>query len=76
MPFVSRTRAIFRNAELGFFGVIVRTWRHTPRFCGLPLRPDLDLLFRELYESRRAGVRDLTRSGFRGFLISWLIVGI
>src|SRR5688572_33258875 len=33
-PFVSRTRAIFRRAEFGFFGVIVFTWRHTPRRCG------------------------------------------
>ena len=25
---------IFRKAELGFLGVIVLTWRQTPRFCG------------------------------------------
>jgi hypothetical protein len=30
----SRTRVIFRSAEFGFLGVIVRTNRHTPRFCG------------------------------------------
>src|SRR5437667_1731012 len=35
-PFVSRTRATFRNAEFGFFGVVVYTRVHTPRFCGLP----------------------------------------
>ncbi len=34
--FDSRTRAIFRRAEFGFFGVIVRTCRQTPRFCGAP----------------------------------------
>jgi len=34
---VRRTRAILRNAELGFLGVIVRTTVHTPRFCGAPL---------------------------------------
>src|SRR5581483_7143124 len=34
IPFVSRTRAIFRSAEFGFFGVIVETRVQTPRFCG------------------------------------------
>src|SRR3989338_595436 len=34
--FVSRTRATFRRAELGFFGVCVLTWRQTPRTCGRP----------------------------------------
>jgi hypothetical protein len=36
MPFVSRTRATFRSAEFGFFGVTVMTRVHTPRFCGAP----------------------------------------
>jgi hypothetical protein len=35
-PFVSRTRATFRRAEFGFFGVVVYTRMHTPRFCGHP----------------------------------------
>src|SRR5688572_21312225 len=60
-PLLSRTRAILRSAELGFFGVIVLTCRHTPRFCGLASR-SLTLLI-------RARLR-------RGFLINWLIVGI
>jgi hypothetical protein len=34
MPFVRRTRATFRNAELGFFGVVVYTRMQTPRRCG------------------------------------------
>src|SRR5579871_503584 len=34
---VSRTRATFRSAEFGFFGVVVYTRVHTPRRCGLPL---------------------------------------
>ncbi len=34
MPVVSLTLAILRKAELGFFGVIVLTCRHTPRRCG------------------------------------------
>src|SRR6185369_11113763 len=38
IPFVSRTRATLRSAELGFFGVVVYTRWHTPRRCGLPLR--------------------------------------
>jgi len=32
MLFVSRTRATFLSAELGFFGVVVYTLVHTPRF--------------------------------------------
>src|ERR1700716_163570 len=34
---VSFTRATFRSAEFGFFGVVVYTRVHTPRRCGLPL---------------------------------------
>ena len=34
IPFVSRTRAIFRRAEFGFFGVVVFTCVQTPRRCG------------------------------------------
>ena len=32
-----RTRATLRNAELGFFGVVVYTRVHTPRRWGEPL---------------------------------------
>ncbi|CNI63752.1 Uncharacterised protein [Mycobacterium tuberculosis] len=35
---VSFTRATFRSAEFGFFGVVVYTRVHTPRRCGLPFR--------------------------------------
>src|SRR5271165_3151908 len=41
-----RTRATFRSAELGFFGVVVYTRVHTPRRCGAAvffLRPLPDL---------------------------------
>src|SRR3974390_75758 len=60
-PLVSRTLATLRNAEFGFFGVVVYTRVQTPRFCG---------------EACSAGtvLRDL--SGCRGLAISWLIVGI
>ncbi|EKD46521.1 MAG: hypothetical protein ACD_67C00203G0004 [uncultured bacterium] len=34
IPFVSRTLAIFRRAELGFFGVVVLTLIQTPRLKG------------------------------------------
>src|SRR5205809_2825932 len=41
MPFVSRTRATFRRAEFGFFGVEVNTRTQTPRFCGHETRAGL-----------------------------------
>src|SRR5580698_7878185 len=37
-PVVRRTLATLRNAEFGFFVVVVYTRVHTPRFCGLPAR--------------------------------------
>ena len=46
IPLVSRTRAILRRAEFGFFGVTVATRVQTPRRCGaatLFLRPWPDL---------------------------------
>src|ERR1700759_1695571 len=38
---VSLTRATFRSAEFGFFGVVVYTRVNTPRRCGLPLRAEV-----------------------------------
>ena len=38
IPVESRTRAIFRSAELGLRGVRVFTWVHTPRRCGDPFK--------------------------------------
>jgi hypothetical protein len=35
---VSRTRAILRSAEFGFFGVTVATRVQTPRRCGAATR--------------------------------------
>src|SRR5579884_2677132 len=61
MPFVSRTRAIFRSAEFGFLGVIVETRVQTPRFCGAPWR---------------AGVFVFSRLDVRPLRISWLTVGM
>jgi hypothetical protein len=37
MPFDNLTRAIFRKAEFGFFGVVVVTLMQTPRLKGEPL---------------------------------------
>ena len=61
MPFVSRTRAILRSAEFGFFGVIVETRVQTPRFCGAPWS---------------AGVFVFSRLDVRPLRISWLTVGM
>src|SRR4029079_3849853 len=61
MPFVSRTRAIFRSAEFGFLGVIVDTRVQTPRFCGAPWS---------------AGVFVFSRLDVRPLRISWLTVGM
>ncbi len=55
IPLVRRTRATLRSAEFGFFGVVVYTRVHTPRFCGAP---------------RSAGVFVLAFSGVRGLRTS------
>src|SRR5882672_12257869 len=59
-PFVRRTRATLRNAEFGFFGVVVYTRVHTPRFCGLP---------------RRCGAFSFFSTSRRPCRTSWLMVG-
>src|SRR5687768_15213540 len=59
--FVRRTRATFRRAELGFFGVDVYTRVQTPRFCGFDWSAGLAVLY-------------LTR--WRPLRTNWLIVGI
>src|SRR5512144_1442417 len=61
IPFVRRTRATLRSAELGFFGVVVYTRVQTPRFCGAPASAGTLL---------RKGGEDL------GLRTSWLIVGM
>ncbi len=50
-----------RSAELGFFGVTVRTWRQTPRLCG---------------QASRSRTLLLALGERRGLRTSWLIVGI
>jgi len=52
-------------AEFGFFGVVVRTCVHTPRFCGDPLGILRVLDFNELWVKRRAGAFSLLGFGLR-----------
>jgi hypothetical protein len=71
---VSRTRAIFRIAELGFFGVLVVTFVQTPRLNGDGKNTGRFLSV--LNERRRA-----TAFGFRFTFdrfrrTSWFMVGI
>src|SRR5688572_6929009 len=74
MPFVRRTRATFRSAEFGFFGVRVMTWRHTPRRCGAP-RPSLVVCLRVFSVRRSAGAFTFLIAGLRPLRTSWLMVG-
>src|SRR5919106_6626834 len=74
MPFVRRTRATFRSAEFGFFGVRVITWRHTPRRWGAP-RPIEAVCSRVLRVRRSAGAFTFFPAGLRPLRTSWLIVG-
>src|SRR6266849_2052140 len=60
-PFVRRTRATLRSAELGFLGVVVYTRVQTPRFWGFPLS---------------AGALSFAGTALRPFAINWLMVGI
>jgi len=75
MPLLRRTRAIFRKAEFGFFGVIVRTWVHTPRFWGFPLTRLVVLPDSALYVKRNAGAFSFFEIGLRPLRTNWLMVG-
>ena len=75
MPFESRTRAILRSAEFGFFGVIVRTTVQTPRFWGAPFGRTEWRPLSEFHVRRRAGVSTFLRWGFRPLRISCEVVG-
>jgi len=73
-PFVNLTRAIFLNAEFGFFGVDVLTAVQTPRFCGADRFVSLFLsVFKPFCI---AGEFDLNAMVSLPFLTSWLNVGI
>src|SRR6266545_1673117 len=69
-PFVRRTRHTLRRAEFGFFGVVVYTRVHTPRFCGAAtffLRPLPDF---------RPGVASFLVLGVRPLRTSCEVVGM
>src|SRR5918995_2022171 len=74
MPLVRRTRATFRRAEFGFFGVRVMTCRQTPRLCGAP-RPSLVVCLRVFSVRRSAGALTFFTAGLRPLRTSWLMVG-
>ena len=71
-----RTRAIFRRAEFGFFGVIVRTIVQTPRFWGAPLRSCTKRRSSEFHVVRSAGVSTFGFWLLRPFRTSCEIVGM
>jgi hypothetical protein len=58
-----------RSAEFGFFGVIVRTWVQTPRFCGAPLSFSRRC-FNVLYENCRSGAFERFCAEIRPFRTS------
>jgi hypothetical protein len=58
---VKRVRATLRIAEFGFFGVVVYTRVHTPRFCGQPCN---------------AGTLFFSFWRVRGLRTSWLTVAM
>src|SRR3989344_4348420 len=74
MPFVKRTLAIFRKAELGFLGVVVETFVQTPRLKGAGKKTGL--FFKTLNPFASATVLCLGWTLTLFFLINWLIVGI
>src|SRR3954452_3393858 len=71
---VSRTLAILRSDAVGFLGVIVRTWRQTPRFWGAPGMGSWRC-FRLFQFFRIAGDLIFDCLGVRPVRTSWLIVG-
>src|SRR6266581_4166210 len=75
IPLVRRTRAIFRRAELGFLGVMVRTTVQTPRFWGAPRRSSTARERSEFHVRRRAGVSTFFFSTLRPLRTSCAIVG-
>lgn len=73
-PLVNLTLAYFRNAELGFFGVIVPTRVQTPRFSG---EATVVTFFSRVFKfTSKAGDLDFLILLFRDFLISCEIVAM
>src|SRR3989339_1399072 len=76
MPFERRTRAIFRKAEFGFFGVVVVTLRQTPRLKGAPLRSSVLFLCKVSSVVCMAGYLLFLITFTLPFLTNWFTVGI
>src|SRR5712691_4209576 len=72
---VKRTRAIFRSAEFGFLGVMVRTIVQTPRFWGAPRRSSTWRPRSEFHVVRSAGVSTFLPCGLRPLRTSCAMVG-
>src|SRR3989344_1325218 len=72
MPFVKRTRAIFRTAEFGLRGVVVVTFVQTPRLKGDG--KNLGRFFFVLKAIPSAGVLSFDTDFFLLFFTSWFIV--
>src|ERR1700742_672198 len=70
IPLVSRTRAILRSAEFGFFGVTVATRVQTPRRCGAATR------FLRPLPDFRPGVASFFFGALRPLRTSCEVVGI
>ena len=68
MPFVKRTRAIFRRAEFGFLGVVVETFVQTPLLKGAG--KNTGRFFKTLKPRAKATVFVLRRTLVRFFLIN------
>ena len=75
MPFDRRTLAILRSAELGFLGVMVRTWVQTPRFCGAPFGCLTRRCEKLLKVYSKAGALLFCFLALRLLRINWLVVG-
>src|SRR3989338_9913392 len=75
-PFERRTRATFRSAEFGFFGVMVLTFTHTPRLKLAPFESAVRRRWSVSIVYCMAGLFDFMRGALRPRRMSWLIVGM
>src|SRR6185369_5717494 len=76
MPLVSLTLATLRKAEFGFFGVVVYTFKHTPRIKGAPVFIKIILFLIRFILLCSAGDLLLDLRGALPFRTSWFTVGI
>jgi len=70
MPLESLTLAILRKAEFGFLGVVVVTFKQTPRLKAAPLANSCFFRLKVLETTRKAGVFDFFFLDCRFFLIN------